>query len=835
MDMRVTMKEKKSAYLLFFICTVFLVLSGSPLLSPQQETEQQEMQEEFVQVINAEVIVRAMRKGKPVSGLQQSDFVLYENGREREITSFMEVRRKIGAEPVEAAEETAAAGDEDAGRTPKKRFFLLYFWLTNPDPRHNETLDHFFNSVYREGDYALIVIGNQVYKITRKQAVPRVLGRVKAKLDAVTGQGKLERELFLRRLEELLKNFEREFALTDASDFRGQDSRRALNDPDYKKNLLEQFITNYKRFFDEYRYKNINVNVDKLKGIAQSLKAVNFEKWGLVFFQHDIFPQFDPERFIQEKQLGFGTESDLRRILQSFTRELSKPATSMAILEDIRQAFIGANATFHLLLSNVSIPGEQLHSRFIKTGHVYSDWQEIFRSISQATGGEVIDGKKPDKSLDQAVDKEDIYYRLTYAPQIAGKTLEPGEAFRDIEVKTPKKRINLVYNRQVKLREPNKIAIDDFSFTFPTLQFTLKNYQQLFDGYQMYGNIRVKVAAVDEEGEVSIFKKVFEPEEVEITPAMKMNFTRGGKYTLIIEALDNQTGRKVVFSQKVEVPKTGLEGPTLITRVHEKAKDIDKKKGRLGALLEKAADYCEKLKRVTFYFTCKEEISDIYVLKGVEVKNDFYRHDYQILMDETGRMFERRENVEEETTAKKGKKKKKKKKEGDLVLTNFFSHYPFLMPATLLSRESQEKFHYQLLAKENVGNRETFKISVEPKEKAKGVVNHGVVWVDVTDGSVLKIELDPRALSGIRTLQLMARRKGAKLKVTDIHWFEEEKKQIRFPSKTEISEVKLAVPGSEGRQLQEVEHSRTIFAYKDYRFFKVNVNVVDEADQKVAK
>ena len=107
-------------------------------------------------------------------------------------------------------------------------------------------------------------------------------------------------------------------------------------------------------------------------------------------------------------------------------------------------------------------------------------------------------------------------------------------------------------------------------------------------------------------------------------------------------------------------------------------------------------NYCEKLKRVTFYFTCKEEISDVYVLKGVEVKNDFYRHDYQILVDETGRMFERREDVQKDAATKKRKKKKKKKKkktrEGDLVLTNFFSHYPFLMPATLLSRDNQKKF-----------------------------------------------------------------------------------------------------------------------------------------------
>jgi hypothetical protein len=41
-------------------------------------------------------------------------------------------------------------------------------------------------------------------------------------------------------------------------------------------------------------------------------------------------------------------------------------------------------------------------------------------------------------------------------------------------------------------------------------------------------------------------------------------------------------------------------------------------------------------------------------------------------------------------------------------------------------------------------------------------------------------------------LQETARKKVANLKVTDIHWYEAQSNNIRLPSRTEISEVKLA-------------------------------------------
>jgi len=107
-------------------------------------------------------------------------------------------------------------------------------------------------------------------------------------------------------------------------------------------------------------------------------------------------------------------------------------------------------------------------------------------------------------------------------------------------------------------------------------------------------------------------------------------------------------------------------------------------------------------------------------------------------------------------------------------------------------------------------------------------VNHGVVWLDVGDGSVVKIELNPRSLRGIDRLRSRAGRKGTRLKLTDVHWYDVIKKGIRFPSRTEISRLFLAKQ-AEDREPTRTEHALTVFSYKNYRFFNVNVAVVESS------
>lgn len=838
-----------------FVCAVwalYVVFVGLPprlnaqnLPNPRDPGQEENPVKEYVEVINVEVVVRALRGGQPAAGLPQSVFTLYENEKKQTITSFMEVRRKIGitaksagaggmpepaplTEPAEPAEPVALA------EPPPKRLFFIYTWISEPGSLCPEALDDFFQQIYREGDYALIIVKDQAFKITRADEIPTNLPQIKNKIEENARQTKKESDQMREKADALLRDFEVQFKTLERQ---SPGNQKMLEES--KRVLVDRLTTGYRALWDEYKYKNVYLNTEKLKAIASSLKTVNLQKWGLVFYQRETFPQFNPESIFIERNESFDNLMELRTLFETLSREMKTPSFSVVQLEGVRQAFIDANATFHLLLFEKHTTGQP--GRYITDDYIHSDWQIAFKSISEATGGGVIDSDKLRESLRQTVEKEDIYYRLTYAPKITADNNA-----REIEVKAAEKSLHLLYNREVILQKANEITIDNFSFTYPILEFTLDHYQQLFDGRQLYGDIEFTLTAIDPGGKKLSIKKTFEPAEEEITYALKLNFPHAGKYTLIVEALDRQTGKTALYSEEIKAPdvlstpsaagfsKTGFDDSVLITEVHEKDPAIDiYGKNKLKALLAIAADYCEKLKNATYYFTCREKITESTFVRQQEVRSDAYVYDYQIIMEDNGKINEKR-SVIENTAYKDGDPKIKGKAEisevRDLVITKFYSKYPFLMPVTLLSRENQKYFRYRLLAEEQVGGRQTFKINVEPRQNNLGSINHGVVWVDAADGSVIKIELNPRAINGIERLRETAGRKGTKLKVTDTHWYEIKKGGVRFPNRTEIHEAYLAPPASGlviPGPLAALEETRTVFSYSSYRFFKVNVNVVD--------
>jgi len=799
--------QTKSKCLLPFVIFIFILMCRSTLLYTNSNTktlEKQDTLKEYVEVVNVEVIIRALSSGQPVGGLKKSDFTLFENEKKRGITSFLEIRRKVGVEDIDTKKIKAP-------ETPgKKRLFFLYFRISEPEAQYHNALDYFFDRVYREGDYVLMMVKNQVFKITRKHQVNQTLAQVKDSIDKTAKRTKLEKDRLREKMEKLFRDFAKQFVRNEQGNL-PQDQ------------LLDHLKLQYKTAWNEYKFKYITLSNNKLKAIAASLKIVDFEKWGLVFYQPDTFPHFNVEMIYPQRIESFRPIAKLRRIFDSFSREMQQPGMSLAFSKDIKQAFIDANATFHLLLSNPLSMGK-LESVYLRMDAVYSDWKRAFKNISEATGGAVIAGKKLADSLKQAAEKEDIYYRLTYSPKISDQTT------RKIRVTANDNRLKLLYNRQVTLKKVNEIDIAGFSFSHPVLEFILNHYQQLFDGIRLYGDIEIKVTAVDEKGKMLTFQKAFEPDRAEINVSMKLNFPRGGNYSLIVEAFDNQTGKSAVFSKKINIPKTMkdalLNEPVLISTVHKKNRGMGRDDDhQLKAILKRAADYCEKLKKTTFFFTCREEVMDSYIIKGEPVKKDSYFYDYQILKEENEKMTESRKLISIGDNAAK-----RKKDDHLLIVTNFFSNYPFLMPVTMLSRENQKKYRYQLLAREKIKNRELFKLSVDlkdPTRKNLRSINHGVVWVDANDGSVIKIELNPHSLRGIETLQNTARRKGTRLKVTDIHWYEKKRNGIRFPTRTEINGSYLARQTRDNKNPTVVEQVQTVFSYKKYLFFNVNVNVVD--------
>lgn len=835
---------------------------------PTQPTQQdsQPVTSEYVEVSNAEVVVRAFRDGKPVSGLTKSDFVLYEDGDKQPVTSFLEIRRKIGlkSRTERAGEITDAVGKEttdgaaEVKKTPPpKRLFFFYLRVSGGGTGHEELLNAFFKDIYRPGDTALLTVQNKVFKITNEEEAARTLPVVLKKLAGQAETAKLEHQRRVLEAQKMFKSFEEWVRQKETPHMTAKQRAGVILGEDMTKGEFVDHRTEelwardlelaYRQLWGDYRFRKIHMDTGKLKAIASSLKRVNMQKWGIVYYQTDRFPQFNPESLVTDSDYSMTLVKDLKNLFRRMTTDMRKPLIAADIFDEVRQAFVDANATFHLLLSEPPVKGTPMQTQHIRVERIRSDWEQAFNSISRATGGEVLDNKPPAESLARFAETEDVYYRLTYAPD------RDGGFTRKINVKTADRKLVLRFNTTVTLKAADELAIEGVTFEHPSLNFTIKHYRQLFDGARLAGDVDVKITVIDDEGASSGVNRNFTPEEEGTSISMKLNFPHGGEYSLIIESLDKHTGNKALFSRKVTAPRGANEldpdQPVLITPVHEA--EGDTAGADLDAILARAGRYCDKLKKATFYFTCKEEIADSYTIKGKKVKNDIYRFDYQIVMDKAGKLNETRalekyinKNDLNKDAGERGKKKKKKKprkrkgkrndEPGELVITNFYSRYPFLLPVTLLGREHRKRYEYRLLALEPVGDREAYKINVEPAADADGSkkakpMNIGVVWVDAADGSVLKVQLDPRAVRGIDHMRKMARRKGAYLKITDLHHYDVQRSGIRFPSGTEISEIYLAArnTGDGTQSLAPLEEVKTVFSYKKYRFFNVNVDVVD--------
>jgi hypothetical protein len=794
------------------LCCCGLVLTAQTTASQKKDPDKSKQSpnsepRENVEVVDVSLVLRALKKGQPLAGLQQKDFTLNENGKPMSLTAFQEIHRKVG-QSDEDNPPPAPAG--------KKRLFFLYFQVSELDPEITKTLDYFFSRVYRDGDYVLLMLENQVLLITRRAQVETALESFHTTLTLLVEKNRLAKQKLTDNLEQLAQQFFEE-------------------NWEYLESLQQQsvslLISRFKNAWMEYQQNHLFLAQEKLRDIADSLKKLNIEKWGFVFYQQDSFPTLNLKNIPGLSADTPGRFRRLRAQVAHVVPQMSEPREGIQTIKDFQQAFIEANVTFNLLLSYPTSPGE-LNTLYIEYKAVQTDWQRAFRDISQATGGSIIEGNNWQESLARVVETEDVFYRLTYSPAAGG------DEDRKIGIQTKLPGIKLQYHQEATVSSAHKIAIDRVAFNHPLLEFTLKNYWQFFDGTSLYGDIEVKVTTIDSNGNQRTLKKLLEPFQDEMTVSMNLDFPSGGDYSLIIEANDRQAEQTVTVSQPIVVPQSKYQlEPVVVTETREEMKGPEHKR-TLASLLKKSAQYCQKLEKATFYFTCIEEVHDTHWYRGNLVREDFYRYDYQIIREENGKMDENRQ-LKPESIELLEKKKKEigKAKDEEVILTNFFSSYPYLMPIDMLAEKNQSKYRYRLLGRKTGPRRTLYKVSVEPKEEGVMIkdANYGVVWIDEEDGSVYKIELDVNSLGGLQQLIKLAREKRHRLKVTDVHWYEVKRKGIRFPSRTEIicsfldwDQVKRMWDRLRSEALEQVG---TVFAYSKYQFFNVNVDVVETDHQ----
>jgi TonB family protein len=224
----------------------------------------------------------------------------------------------------------------------------------------------------------------------------------------------------------------------------------------------------------------------------------------------------------------------------------------------------------------------------------------------------------------------------------------------------------------------------------------------------------------------------------------------------------------------------------------------------LDRILINSASYCEKLENAALYFVCKEEVNeDVYRGPSTGKNNTIYDYSFQKKKDEIaeGRIL-REENG-----------KKCFEMDAKLKTNVFLSERALFAPVGLISESVQDLYDYELVKEDEIFGRKAYVIKATPKKENNS--NHGKLWIDKENFCVLKIEMKQESLAGYVRLGEDLKEHGIEPVLLTTHYYEVEKKGVRFPSRTDFLENYKVLSRFRSRQIRR---SRTVIEFSDYQF-----------------
>lgn len=503
---------------------IFLFLLN---LSFDLALSQEKLQEEIT-VIAVEVPVRVIHKGQVVKGLIKENFEIYENGVKQEITSFKIISRKM------------SAYQEEAKGKKKKRLFILIFNVFDYNKAVEEGIDYFFQNILRKEDRLFILTENRIINIE----IGKDLSTTVHNLNKTLKEYKLmSSQSTLQALKNI--NYEAEKLLNVL-----QGGGVGISAPGQ---ALLRYFDNYQRIWLEYKKKYITPDVDRYRSLINRMKMFEGEKWAICFQQREIFPRLKSAgRLDNEIRNWLSSQVDSQdqvwsQLIQTKQVELQR---SFDISESfpsdtLRDLFIEANATFHLILLKSF---RYVLSQDFELMEVSQDYEDCLKKISSSTGGSYRFSNKVPEALQEAADSEDYYYLLVYSP----KEDQP-ENEREIEVKVKKSGADIIYLKHASRKEALPITITNFEAGQKAIKFSLINYKMIETKEKLVGTADIKITLFDENS-----NKVYDEAKTlsllkrESHISLNFDWLKSGSYFLIIQAMDKLSSETDVFSIEVK-------------------------------------------------------------------------------------------------------------------------------------------------------------------------------------------------------------------------------------------------------------------------------------------
>lgn len=246
----------------------------------------------------------------------------------------------------------------------------------------------------------------------------------------------------------------------------------------------------------------------------------------------------------------------------------------------------------------------------------------------------------------------------------------------------------------------------------------------------------------------------------------------------------------------------------------------------LKLVLERAAEYCDRLSRSVLDFVCRERVEEWFYPEARTVFSWFRRstvfvgrrethtctYDYQLIRDRTG-------SIRENRTLLKEDRKDLRVSDAPLKTRLFWHAYVVMGPLGLLSRERQADHDYRVVREEKAGRERVLVVEAVPKPGVRSDHLVGTIWLRLNDAGILKIEWNPSSIDNYAGVEETAKRLDMTPRIDLTSEYAFEKKGIRFPSRYTVKE---SYTRRNGRRFQR---SQTDVLYDQYKFFTVETDV----------
>lgn len=776
-----------------FLATAFILGARSG-----QDEIKQDPIKEYIQVTNVEMMMRVIKDGVTMGGFEKKDFRLLEDGVERPINGFFELRKRMKPQIPEGKKVQEMPG----------RLFLLFFWASQPQTEITRHLDAFFQSVYQPRDRVILASNTHQFDIQSPEQVQPAQTEFLLKIREEMTKLHMQWDTLHRNLA-----YEIEYMLSHI---------RLNKDGGEVQGYLNGFTGKYAEYMREANFLSQNINFSRLKTMADDLRSISAQKWALFFFETSRIPMVNSSDLLAQVEAGVTTDISAD-ILTSWYKGLVTidmatvtPGNRQNLYEGLRSRFIQADTVFHYL--NLSTPTTEEvrnvdENPFLSFKPISSDWESILKSITLGTGGRIGDIETDTKPLLTLFEAEDIAYMLTYVPA------EKGRKKRQVEIEFRNKKSEwnqhrLIFGKRIEMGETPAIRIETITHTRRNLHVALSHFYPILTTEGTQAHVHVELQGKSEKAPAIT---LFSGDLVTMGHLeLPLKLPSPGTWDLDITVTDSMT--KFQAQRRYQIEQDDM--PTIPALTDSPAEQAAPSPA-LTPLLEKSAIYAERLKMAALRFFCQEKIAERIGTTSSMSRIKKWSYDYQIVLQD-GKLDESRSHT-----------KKKKKDQPATLETLYRSHYSFFLPATILAGDRQSAYIYTYIDTETMNKHRTIRISAKPKLARSGLPG-GEIWIDEADGSVLQIKLDPTTVPGFRNRYEMAAQKQKAMVITDTHQYFLRFKDMRFPTSTFITETQsfLKIPAniygysSNIGYLKKFEptHYSVHYQYEDYRFFDIDTN-----------